>query len=92
VAVHRTRKKKESPNYNFLYSWKPSEPGVKRETVLSKDSAYVSLPASKKAEFQAKDNSMRRIKKDIIRSLALVGFMLMLGVVVYLARSRFSLP
>jgi hypothetical protein len=92
VAVHRTRKNKEHPHYNFLYSWTPSEPGVKRETNFKINTHSSKLSASKKAEIQAKDNSIRRIKKDIIRSLALVGLMLAAEVVVYLARFKFSLP
>jgi hypothetical protein len=92
VAVHRTRKNKENPHYSFLYSWTPTEAGVKRESNLVKDVQAPRPSASKKADIQAKDNSTKRIKKDIIRSLSLVSFMLILELVVYLARNKFILP
>ncbi len=92
AGQHRTRKNKENPHYNFLYSWTPTEARVKRETAATEKVVSVRLSASKKAAELAKDNSIRRIKKDIVRSLALVGLVLIAEVVVYLARNKFSLP
>jgi len=92
MSITRTRKNKENPHYNFLYSWTPSEPHVKRELNLDDKKISVKLSASKKADIQAKEDSEGRIKKDIIKSLILVSFVLIAEVVVYLARNKFSLP
>lgn len=91
VAVHRTRKNKQNPNYNFLYSWTPSEPSVKGESQNDHDKHAYKLSAAKRAESLAKDNLSKRIKKDILKSLALVSLMFIIEVVVYLARSRFGI-
>ena len=92
VAITRTRKNKENPHYNFLYSWTPSEPHVKRESNLEDKKISVKLSASKKAAELAKEDSEARVKKDILKSLILVSFVLIAEVVVYLARNKFSLP
>lgn len=91
MAIHRTRKNKESPNYNFLYSWSPSEADVKGESQIAKKLTHAKLSSAKNAEIQAKDNLNERIKKDILKSLALVSLMLITEVVVYLARSKFGI-
>jgi hypothetical protein len=74
-----------------LYSWSPSEAHVKRESVLADKRVVIKLSASKRADIQAKEESFGRIKKDIIRSLILVSFILILELVVYLAWSKFVL-
>ena len=91
VSIQRTRKNKENPHYNFLYSWNPSEAHVKGESQLVNKTVSVKLSASKRADIQAKQDSLGRIKKDIIRSLILVSFILILELVVYLAWSKFVL-
>lgn len=87
----RTRKNKEHPHYNFLYSWAPSEARVKRESQLNDKAITLKPSASKKAEIQAKEETQSRIKKDLIKSLVLVSFMIILELVVYLAWSKFIL-
>jgi hypothetical protein len=91
VAITRTRKNKEHPHYNFLYSWAPSEAHVKGESQLDEKAIPTKLSASKKAEIQAKEETQGRIKKDIIKSLILVSFVIILELVVYLAWSKFIL-
>ena len=91
MAIQRTRKDKQSPHYNFLYSWTPSKAHVNRESKLGDKAVTVKLSASKKADIQAKEDSMGRIKKDIIKSLILVSFIIILELVVYLAWSKFVL-
>lgn len=91
MSITRTRKNKENPHYNFLYSWTPSEPGVKRETNLEDKKINMKLSPSKMAEIQAKEDSAVRIKKDILKSLILVSLVLILELVVYLAWSKFVL-
>lgn len=88
MAEHRTRKNKENPHYNFLYTWKPSEPHVKRESDSNNNEPKMKLSASKKAEIQAKEDSEARIKKDIVKSLIMVAVVLITEVVVYLARNK----
>lgn len=92
VAIHRTRKDKVNPHYNFLYSWQPAKADVNRETVLGKPLENLKLSTSKKAAELAKKDSSVRIKKDIVKSLILVSFVLLAEVVVYLARSYIKLP
>jgi hypothetical protein len=74
-----------------LYSWTPPEAYVNRELKSDDKATSVRLSASKKAEIQAKDDSMSRIKKDIIKSLILISFIIILELVVYLAWSKFVL-
>ena len=92
VAIHRSRKNKENPHYQFLVSWEPSHARVKRESYSNEIAPEPKLSASKRAEIQAKEDSMVRIKKDIIKSLLTVSFVLIAEVVVYLARNQIKLP
>lgn len=89
MATHRTRREKENPRYNFLYSWTPSEARVNRESKSAAGAQTPKIVASKRAEIQAKDEANERIKKDIIKSLILISFILALEVVVYLAWKKF---
>lgn len=89
MSEHRTRKNKENPHYNFLYSWTPSQARVKRESDSGQAVSVRKPLEAKRAEIQAKDEATPRIKKDIIRSLILVSFVLALEVVVYLAWKRY---
>lgn len=92
MAIHRTKKQKETTHYPFLVSWTPklgSEARVKGESKLAKTMPVPKLTRAERADLLAKDASLGRIKKDIIRSLILVSFILALEVVVYLAWSRF---
>lgn len=91
MAIQRTRKNKENPHYNFLYSWVPSEARVKGESRLNTNASSPKLSALKKAEIQAKEDSSHRIKRDIIKSLILVSLVLIAELVVYLAWSKFVL-
>lgn len=88
MAVHRTRKNKENPHYNFLYSWKPSEPRVNRESNLPEKTLKTGQSHTKRANLLAKDDETPRIKKDIIKSLILVSFVLILEMMIYLALHR----
>ena len=88
----RDRKNKHNPNYSFLVSYDPKRATVNRELNSDLKSNLSKLPASKKAEIQAKEDSSIRIKKDIIKSLILVSFVLIIEVVVYLGRSYIKLP
>ncbi len=98
MAEHRTRKQKETPHYQFLVSWSPtrrvydpegsSQASVKGEPTLSTNAPTPERVSTKRAYLLAKDDESPRIKKDIIRSLILVSFILILEVVVYLALHR----
>ena len=88
MAVHRIRKNKERPHYNFLYSWQPSKPHVKGESKLPEKTLKAGQGHAKRANLLAKDDNLPRIKKDIIKSLVMVSFILILEVVVYLALHR----
>jgi len=92
MAIVRTRKNKENPNYRFLVSWEPKEAKrshVKRETKISHKTEIASARHEKKADSLAQGPSSALVKKDIIRSLILISLILILELVVYLAWKRF---
>ncbi len=94
MAIKRSRKTRDNkvnPHYNFLVSWQPSEAGVKGELNSNKLKTTSKLSASKRADILAQQSKDKAIKKDIFRSLATVGFILGLELVVYLTRNQFPL-
>jgi hypothetical protein len=100
MAEHRKRKNKrtlrdkENPHYGFLVSWQP-KPGSQARVKGESNSEKISLVAisrhGKKAVSMAQDESASSAKKTIIRSLILIGFILILELVVYLAWNKFGL-
>jgi hypothetical protein len=94
MAEFRTRKNKENPHYGFLVSWQPkasSQARVKGESALSKISGLATTRHGKKAVSMAQGAVGVGTKKSIIRSLILIGFILILELVVYLAWRKFVL-
>lgn len=91
MARHKNNKNKNKPNYNFLVSWSNDGVHVNRESILNSAKQNPKLSASKKAAELAKEDSIKRIKKDIFKSLILVSLILIIETVVYLARSRFGI-
>jgi hypothetical protein len=92
MAINRTRKNKENPHYGFLVSWDPKQARVKRESKSDQRAISSEPEKPKKANISAKSHEARDIKKDIVRSLMVVGIVLTLEVVVYLAWNRIILP
>jgi hypothetical protein len=91
MAQHRTRKQKETTNYQFLVSWQPkasSQARVNRESALIEKEPKLKTVPAKRAYLLAKDEALYGNKKDILKSLILVSFILILEVVVYLALHR----
>ena len=91
MAQHRTRKEKEKTNYQFLISWQPKDSAqarVKGESASTKNHDKSSHGSVKSANLLTKDGTTPKVKKDIIKSLTLVSFVLILEVVVYLAMLR----
>ena len=94
MAIHRTRKNKENPNFKFLVSWQPKPPSearVNREQVSDKFIAGTKPGELKRAESLAQGDTSVNVKKNIVRSLILIGLILSLELVVYLAWSKFVL-
>ena len=94
MAELRNRKNKENPHYNFLISWSPktsSQAHVKGEQLQDKIGGVAIIRHDKLAESMAQEGSNVHTKKNIVRSLILIGFILILELVVYLARNRFGL-
>jgi hypothetical protein len=92
MAIERTRKSKENPHYGFLVSWQPKEGSqahVKRESNSANKLSSATLTHSKRAESLAQDDPATGNKKNIYRSLILVGLILILELVVYLAWNKF---
>jgi hypothetical protein len=94
MALHRTRKQKEMPHYGFLVSWQPkpnSQARVKGELKSGEKSEANKLTPPKKANNLAQAGHERNLKKDIVRSILVVSFILILELVVYLAWIKFGL-
>jgi len=100
MAKHRSRKNKrtlrdkENPHYGFLVSWQPkahSPARVKGESNSGKISLLATSRHGEKAVSLAQEALGSGAKKSIIRSLILIGFILILELVVYLAWSKFVL-
>jgi len=94
VAVHRTRKNKQSPHYGFLVSWQPkqvSQARVKGELDSGEISDSATTRHRKKAVSLAQAGLASNAKKGIFRSLILISFVLILELMVYLAWSKFIL-
>ena len=94
MAITRTRKNKENPHYGFLVSWQPkpaSQARVKGESNSDKITLLATPSHGKRAESLAQEASNEGTKKNIIRSLILISFILILELVVYLAWNKFVL-
>ena len=91
MSIHRTRKQKEMPHYSFLVSWQPPQARVKGELKSSEKFEASKLVPPNKANNLAQAGIVRNIKRDIVRSLAVVAFILILELVVYLAWIKFVL-
>ena len=94
MAIERTRKNKENPHYGFLVSWQPKEGSqarVKRESNSAKSTEVATPTHGKRAESLAQGELGSVNKKNIYRSLILVGLILILELVVYLAWNKFIL-
>ena len=94
MAIHRTRKNKENAHYGFLVSWQPKDhfqARVKRESKLEKFPLPATSRHGENAVSMAQGAPALGTKKDIIRSLILIGFILILELVVYLAWNKFVL-
>lgn len=92
MAIERTRKNKENPHYGFLVSWQPkdgSQAHVKRESNPANKLSSATLTHGKRAESLAQDDLATGNKKNIYKSLILVGLILILELVVYLAWNKF---
>ncbi|KKR44896.1 hypothetical protein A2434_00285 [Candidatus Woesebacteria bacterium RIFOXYC1_FULL_41_14] len=92
MAQSRTRKNKKTPNYGFLVSWEPKQVKkayVKRESKFDTDATSASTKHVKKADSLAQPEAKTKIKKDIIRSLTIIGLILILELVIYLAWNKF---
>jgi hypothetical protein len=91
MAIHRTRKNKENPHYQFLYSWQPFQANVKGESKEGKTFTLAAPRHGKKAESLAQEGGNLNIKKNIFRGLILISLILILELVVYLAWIKFSI-
>jgi len=102
MAEVRTRKNKENPHYGFLVSWSPTRrvsdpegkpPGarVKRELNSGKINGSATFRHKERAESMAQGAQDEGVRKSIVKSLVLIGLILILELVVYLAWSKFVL-
>jgi len=88
MGKRRTRKEKERAVHSFGVSWSPkpgSQANVKRQIVSEPKEAPTKLSKQESAMLLAKEDSLKLIKKDIFKSLALASLIITLEVVIYLA-------
>lgn len=92
MAQVRTHKNKRNPHYGFLVSWEPKQgkkARVNRETKFDANMIPASTKHSKKADSLAQPEAKTNLKNGIIRSLIIIGLILILELVVYLAWNKF---
>jgi hypothetical protein len=86
----RTRKDKETVKHTFTISWDPSTSerknrrSVKGQSKKSKRGQAKNNAQSKNAKGKAKAGIDKKLRKDILKSLALAGIILCLEIVLYL--------
>ena len=91
MSKRRTKESKVNPNYNFLISWEnkakqaQSRQDVKRQIPDAHSRNSSSMDKIKKADISDKDNDLRLIKRNIIKSLALASLVLGIELVLYLS-------
>ena len=90
MAKRRTKKDKSSARHKFTLQWEPSSKNsdlassVKGQ-LKNQDSTVNTKPQNaKSADISAQESSGKNVRKDIIKSLILVSFVLSLELVVYL--------
>lgn len=94
MGKRRTRKQKEKAKHNFLLSWESSSNeaksggSVKRQFKNSLKSRKGKNKTSKKAKSKAKDESLIKIRHDIVKSLGLAVLIFGLEMVIYLVWSH----
>lgn len=82
MSKRRTRKEKQQAKHRFPA---PFEAGVKGQKNIGYEAKPGKHEGSKSADLTAQAGSTLPIKRDIIKSLLLVSFILSLELVVYLA-------
>ena len=92
MAIKRNRENKKHPHYGFLVSWEPNQAHVKRESKSGQNDKLSEANEPKRAKRSDKVVNAKDVKKDIVRSLIVVGIVLTLEVVVYLAWNSNILP
>jgi hypothetical protein len=91
MAKHRTKKQKQFAKHQFSLSW---EPGVKRQNNIGYEAKTSPAKPKESAENKTQPVPALPIKREIVKSLILVSFILCLELVLYLAWPRLmaSLP
>jgi len=80
MGKKRTRKQKENPHYQPTYSW-----NVKGELASDSKMPEANMTKLERADLTAKGASLASTKRDMVKSLALVVFILVAELVIYLA-------
>jgi len=91
MSKRRTKKQKESVRHPFTLSWNSSQESVATEAPV-KGQTSLSIKAKSRAtgklnsaDISAQEASIKYVKHDILRSLAVVSLVLCLELVIYLA-------
>ncbi len=97
MAKRRTKKQKQRARHGFTVSWKPQKekvksgtkikpanPSVKRQLPDEPKKNKADIKTPKKARYSGKDENLRTIRQDIIKSLVLAGLIVGLEIVLYL--------
>lgn len=98
MAKRRTKKQKRQAKHQFLLKWEPEKPITKAKAQKTvsvptvkgqiKNQAGLSIKTKTKvkfADFQANNEALVLIKRDLVKSLIIASLILALEVVLYLA-------
>lgn len=84
MSKKRTRSQKQNTHYNFSLSWSP-QARVNRQINIGSKAKNTASKDINNADITVKEPSGTNLKKDIIKSLITVSFILSLELVIYLA-------
>ncbi len=91
MSKRRTKKEKETAHHLFTISYRPEpkktsfEPSVKGQFKNTPEPKKAESEPLKRADLSAKEYGVDFVKRDIIKSVLLVSFILALELVIYLA-------
>lgn len=98
MGKRRTRKQKETAKHAFTIKWSPdltesqieprkekTEPNVKRQFDVKAKSEPYYTNKEKDSVISTKSNNLKRIKKDIVRSLTIAMIIMGIELMLYLA-------
>lgn len=82
MAKRRTRKDKVAAKHDFTISWEPTT-SVKSQKLNYTDNGMTNVPPSKKTVSTGMSLDLASIKKDLVKSISVAGFIILFELVIY---------